>query len=111
MRVISDVSHLKSKIVVLENMLKGLSVQQPQNFQTSLVSYSHCQALDHTLRSCPYFAHELSTSQEHVNMAYQRPKNDPFSPYFNPGWKNHPNFSWSNGPNLWVLTPKLECFL
>jgi len=32
-------------------------------------------------------------------MAYHRPKNDQFSPYFNPGWKNHPNFSWSNGPN------------
>ena len=51
------------------------------------------------LSSCPYFAHQLSTCQEHVNMVYQRPKNDPFSPYFNPEWKNHPNFSWSNGPN------------
>ena len=44
MHVVSDVSHLVSKITVLGNMLKGLSVQQPQNFQTSLVSCSHCQA-------------------------------------------------------------------
>ena len=61
MHAVCDVSHLESKIVVLENMLKGLSVQQPQNSQTSLVSYSHCQALDHTLSSCPYFAYQPST--------------------------------------------------
>jgi len=41
MHAVFDVSHLKSKIAVLENMLKGLSVQQPQSCQTSLVSYSH----------------------------------------------------------------------
>jgi len=99
MHAVSDVIHLESKIAVLENMLKGLSVQQSQNSQASLVSCSHCQALDHTLSSCPYFAHQLSTGQEHINMAYQRPKSDPHSPFFNPGWRNHPNFSWSSGPN------------
>ena len=39
---VSNVSHLESKIVVLENILKALSVQQPQNSRTSLVSCSHC---------------------------------------------------------------------
>jgi len=60
MHAVSNVSHLESKIVILENMLKGLSVQQLQNSQTTLMSCSHCQALDHTLSSCPYFAHKLS---------------------------------------------------
>ena len=32
-------------------------------------------------------------------MVTQRPKNDPYSPYFNPGWRNHPNMSWASGPN------------
>jgi len=32
-------------------------------------------------------------------MAYQRPKNDPYSPFFHPGWRNHSKFSWSSGPN------------
>jgi len=50
---IFDVTHLESKIAILENMLKGLSVQQSQNSQTSLVSCSHCHALDHTLSYCP----------------------------------------------------------
>jgi len=100
LHAISDVSHLEYKITVLENMMEGLSIQQHQNSQTSLVSCSHCQALDHALSSCPYFTHQLSTGQVHVNIAYQRPKNDPFFPYFNPTWRNHRNFSWSNGPNV-----------
>jgi len=95
----SDVSHLESKNVILENMLKGLSPQMPQISQTSTVSCSHCQALDHSLSACPYFAHQLGTGQEQASMAFQKPKNDPFSPYYNPGWRNHPNFSWSNRPN------------
>ena len=38
-------------------MLKGLSIQTPMTSQTSMVSYSHCQALNHTLSSCSYFAY------------------------------------------------------
>ncbi|XP_074351553.1 uncharacterized protein LOC141690673 [Apium graveolens] len=31
---------------------------------------------------------------EQVNAMFQpRPRNDPFAPTYNPGWKNHPNFS------------------
>ncbi|CAA0821457.1 Unknown protein, partial [Striga hermonthica] len=28
-----------------------------------------------------------------------RPGNDPFSNTYNPGWRNHPHFSWSNNTN------------
>ena len=35
-------------------------------------------------------------------MIYQRPKNDQFFPYYNPGWMNHLNVSWSTGPNVSV---------
>ena len=38
---ISDISHLESKIVVLENMLKGLSIQTPQISHTSMMCCSH----------------------------------------------------------------------
>ena len=100
---VSEVSHLESKIVVLENVLKGLSSQMPQISQTSTVSCSHCQALDQSLSSCPYFTHQLATGQEQASTAFQRLKNDPFSPYYNPRWRNHPNFSWTNGPNAAIL--------
>jgi len=97
---ISNVSHLESKITVMENMLEGLSPQMSQMSQTSTVSCSHCEALDHSLSACPYFAHQLATRQEQASMAFQRPKNDLFFPYYNPRWRNHPNFSWSNGLNV-----------
>jgi len=99
LHLVSDVSHLESKIAVLENMLKGLSSQMSQLSQTSIVSCSHCQAMDHSLSDCPYFAHQLATEQDQASMAFQKPKNDPFSPCYNPGSRIHPNFSWNSGPN------------
>jgi len=81
LHLISDVSHLESKIVVLENMMKGLSPQLSQLSQTSIVSCSHCQSMDHSLSACPYFAHQLATEQEQASMAFQKPKNNPFSPF------------------------------
>src|SRR5262249_16080952 len=31
---------------------------------------------------------------------FQRPQqNNPYSNTYNPGWRNHPNFSWSNQQN------------
>jgi len=82
-------------------MMKGLVSNQSPPSQTPDIC-SQCHALDHTLSTCPYFAHHLASSQEQVNMAYERPKNDPYAPTFDPGWRNHPNFSWSSGPNAVV---------
>ncbi|XP_073124801.1 uncharacterized protein [Henckelia pumila] len=33
---------------------------------------------------------------ENANYVGNRPPNNPYSNTYNPGWKNHPNFSWSN---------------
>ena len=46
-----DVSHLESKIAVLENMLEGLSPQMPQLSHTYMIFYSHGKALDHFFTS------------------------------------------------------------
>jgi len=77
---VSDVSHLESKIIVLESMLKGLSRQIPHISQTSMVSCSHYKVLDHSLSVYSHFAHQLSAGQEQASMAFQRPKNYPFFP-------------------------------
>ena len=44
-------------------------------------------------------------------MAFQRPKNDPFSPFYNPGWRNHPSLSRSTGPNATVPNSQTGVFL
>jgi len=95
---VSDVRHLESKIVVLENMLKGLSPQVSQLSQISTVFCSYYQVLDHSLNAYAYLVHQLATEQEQASMAFQRPQNDLFSPYYNPGWRNYHNLSWNSGP-------------
>ncbi|KAL5580046.1 hypothetical protein UlMin_012488 [Ulmus minor] len=60
-----------------------------------------CNGLDHTPRECPtYF--EIKEIKEECNALGIpfRKTYDPYSNTFNPGWKNHPNFSWrSNAQN------------
>ncbi|KAL5560284.1 hypothetical protein UlMin_036495 [Ulmus minor] len=54
-----------------------------------------CNGLDHTPRECPtYF--EIKEIKEECNALGIpfRKTYDPYSNTFNPGWKNHPNFSW-----------------
>ncbi|XP_019179609.1 PREDICTED: uncharacterized protein LOC109174831 [Ipomoea nil] len=34
-----------------------------------------------------------------MNSFNQRPRHDPYSNSYNPGWKNHPNLSWGNNQN------------
>jgi len=96
---VADTTYIDTRIAALENMVKGLVMpQQPTNYPTSqMVACSHCQSLDHSLSTCPMFAQQLATGQEQgqVNAAFQRPKFDPYSSTYNPGWAKHPNFSWS----------------
>ena len=37
-----------------------------------------------------------SNVTEHMNAAFTRPTNNPYSSTYNPGWRNHPNFSWGS---------------
>jgi len=100
MHSLSDLSHTESRFIALENQLKGLAIQQPQIFQSASMMRSHRQFLYHTWFACSYYAPQLSIGTEQVNMTYQRPRNDPFAPTYNPEWRNHPNFSWTQGQNL-----------
>ncbi|CAL8988202.1 unnamed protein product [Prunus brigantina] len=36
----------------------------------------------------------------------ERPRNDPFSNTYNPGWRDHPNFSWKNNNQFQNFQPK-----
>ena len=63
-----------------------------------------CSSSTHTLGDCPsaYQFPELLQEQAHqaqTRMA-PRPGNDPYSNTYNPGWRNHPNFSWKPQPGI-----------
>ncbi|XP_074324182.1 uncharacterized protein LOC141661103 [Apium graveolens] len=57
------------------------------------------------------YSHGPQNFQEfdQVNAMFQpRPRNDPFAPTYNPGWKTHPNFSWIQGQNYQSPQPTFQ---
>ena len=57
---------------------------------------SICASPTHHVSECPTVAQLPPLIQEQVQAAqgYSKPLNDPYSNSYNPGWRNHPNFSW-----------------
>ncbi|XP_070667562.1 uncharacterized protein [Malus domestica] len=55
-----------------------------------------CSETPYDITQCPNKDSYPELVQKHVNMVnnFIRPKSDPYSNTYNPGWKNHPNLSW-----------------
>lgn len=62
-----------------------------------------CHGSDHLVASCPYLQEFQESKTEQANALYQKQENNPYSQTYNPGWKNHPNFSWFKGPVQGIL--------
>jgi hypothetical protein len=88
----------------LDMIVKAMALQNisPSQQAAPLQVCAICSQSDHTTDTC----HLCSpTDQEQANYVGQYPsKNNPFSNTYNPGWRNHPNFSWSNNHN--ALNPQ-----
>ncbi|KAM3011138.1 hypothetical protein FF2_029878 [Malus domestica] len=68
-----------------------------------------CNIPSHPTHQCPSREAYPEFVQEQVNLmnSYnQRPRNDAFSNTYNPGWRDHPNFSWKNNNNYQNFQPK-----
>ncbi|GKU89688.1 hypothetical protein SLEP1_g3794 [Rubroshorea leprosula] len=49
------------------------------------------------------------SSSEHANfVGFNKQQNNSYSNTYNPGWKNHPNFSWSNNQNIVKQPPGFQ---
>ncbi|XP_026378613.1 uncharacterized protein LOC113273058 [Papaver somniferum] len=65
----------------------------------SLVSIcAACNSSNHLVDNCPQLHAFQESRPEQANVLYQKHENNPYSQTYNPGWRNHPNFSWSKGP-------------
>jgi hypothetical protein len=58
-----------------------------------------CSHSDHTTETCPMFSFTDQEKAKYLGQNNYPPKNDPYSNTYNAGWRNHPNFSWSNNQN------------
>ena len=85
----NQVATLSRKI----DQILSLKSQTPAHTQEACVL---CLSPMHSILECPSAPQFPELVQEHVNAAqtYARTGNDPFSNTYNPGWRNHPNFSW-----------------
>ncbi|CAN6585445.1 unnamed protein product [Malus baccata var. baccata] len=68
-----------------------VAVQQPLQ-----VSCSICNMITHDFMSCPHKDVSPDFTAEQVNAFnnFQRSRYDPYSNFYNPGWRDHPNLRW-----------------
>jgi hypothetical protein len=62
----------------------------------NIFSCEHCGGMDHTTLECQLGIQEPGLDQVNALNNFGRPQNDPYSNTYNPGWRNHPNFSYKN---------------
>ncbi|MED6225732.1 hypothetical protein PIB30_096490 [Stylosanthes scabra] len=75
--------------------LEKLEVAAVSPFGTTSLPCGLCGG-PHDSQTCNFITDD-QPSAEQVNYMGNQPRpphNDPYSNTFNPGWKNHPNFSW-----------------
>lgn len=92
----SEITSLKAQISGLTDQLKGMSERA--------VGTTNCQICGdfHPMEECRLVTSSDTNDVEQVNYMQNRlnrQPNNPFSNTYNPGWKNHPNFSWSGQQN------------
>ncbi|KAL5546795.1 hypothetical protein UlMin_006482 [Ulmus minor] len=116
---LGDVSALTAQIASLTNMLKAVStsnvvsqgsqnspvsaispvVVEPSNSSVETVSCVFCGG-GHVYDDCPNNPVSVNYvgnyNQGNYNSGSYNRDNNPYSNTYNPGWRQHPNFSWSN---------------
>lgn len=89
---------LKMKIDALAKKVEALAVSKSMSaanpFHVDCCSI--CASPMHLAQTCPSLPAFVESPMEQVNAFndYRKQSSGPFSESYNPGWRNHPNFSW-----------------
>ena len=97
-RRVNEVNHsdLEGKLSELTSLVRQMARGQLQSVKTCGI----CAAPGHMTDMCPTLQ-EDSPEQANIVGDFSGPpprRNDPFAPTYNPGWRNHPNFSYASKP-------------
>jgi hypothetical protein len=91
-------AELNIKIDALTKRLDTFNVGQSINAVNTFTadSCSICAILMHSVYNCPSMSVFSEYPMEQVNAFndFQKQSNGPYSMTYNPGWRNHLNFSW-----------------
>ncbi|CAL8988109.1 unnamed protein product [Prunus brigantina] len=102
---ISSNNDLSLQVASLEKKLDSMLNMVPKIAEVCAI----CNIPGHPTYQCSASEAYPEFVQEQVNLmnSYnQRPRNDPFSNTYNPGWRDHPNFSWKNNNQFQNFQPK-----
>ena len=69
-----------------------------------------CETNDHSTNDCPTLPSFKECLHEQANVlnTFKKPNPNPYSQTYNPGWRNHPNFSWRNDNHLQSSQPHFQ---
>jgi hypothetical protein len=93
---------LQAKFASLTRKVEALELKKSSQLKSvqDIVSNLWNQwTLNQWLSNLPSFK-ECLHEQAHDLNSFQRPNHNPYSQTYNPGWRNHPNFSWKSEHKL-----------
>ena len=92
------------RLEILEAKEQGV-VNQVNPPQMTNPCCTYCHTLNYVFKECPvYLAQQMLSGN--MNAAFAKLNNNPYFKTYTPGWRKHPNFSWSQNsheqcrPNL-----------
>jgi len=101
---VKEEADLRLKIDSLTRKVEALSVSQSVN-STNFPPREGCSLCGnqmHKAQNCHSLSSFTENSMEKVNAFhdFRKQSGGPFSETYNPGWQNHPNFSWRENQPL-----------
>jgi hypothetical protein len=89
-------TELSQKMDAIVRKLDALSVGKPINAANTfpIESCSVYASPMHQAQNCPSMTVFAEMEQVNAFNNFQKPSSGPYSETYNPGWRNHPNFSW-----------------
>ena len=98
---LKEEDNLKAQVESLTKQIEALKGKEGRGIHTVARAETQepcfvCGGVEHLAKDCPAYGKMRGVYEEQCNAlgAY----NKPFSNTYNPGWRNHPNFSWRD-PN------------
>ncbi|XP_073309925.1 uncharacterized protein [Primulina huaijiensis] len=99
MYTLKDEHDLQARFTSLARKVEALELKKNGQLKSVQEIACHiCDTSDHSTKDCPTLPSFKECLHEQANVLnnLKRPNFEPFSQSYNPGWRNHPNFSWRN---------------
>jgi hypothetical protein len=90
-----DVNEIKRQLATL---VLSKPVNAAETYQADVCGL--CTSPMHYTQNCPTLSAEQPIEEVNAFNEYRKPTSGPFSETYNPGWWNHPNFSWKQNQPL-----------